>query len=93
MFDKLEKLTVLDWISPLIAAVQDVKEGPNTTLFVPEDCGWSGREVTRHLRRHGIKSWGHMCVNGHFMLTIHKNKVKWATYLLDRERVPYEVGR
>jgi hypothetical protein len=42
MFDKILKIgTTFDWISPTIAAARDIIEGPNTTLYIPEDCGWS----------------------------------------------------
>ena len=41
----LEFGTVFDWISPLVAIMQDIANGPSHTFFIPENCGWSGREV------------------------------------------------
>ena len=73
-----------DWISPVLAMAQDIVNGPSHTFMIPEDCGWSGREISRLLRSRGVKTWGHMMVNGTFMITVPKAQVKWAQYLLDR---------
>ena len=93
MLDKILKFgTVFDWISPLIAGVQDLTNGPSHTFLITEDCGWSVREIANLLRRHGIKTWGHMIVNHQIMITVRKQQAQWAQYLLDREGVPVEYG-
>jgi hypothetical protein len=93
MIDKiLEFGTIFDWISPLIAEVQDVVNGPSHTFFIPEDCNWSGGEVTSLLRKHGVKTWGHMTVNRMRMITVRLAQARWAQYLLERERIPIQYG-
>lgn len=93
MIDRiLEFGTIFDWISPLIAEVQDIVNGPSHTFFIPEDCDWSGREITSLLRSHGVKTWGHMTVNRRRMITVRLAQARWTQYLLDRERIPIEYG-
>ena len=93
MFDKiLEFGTVFDWISPLIAAVQDITNGPSHTFMMHENCGWSGRAIANTLRRHGVKTWGHMIVNHSIMITVRRKQARWAQYLLEREGIPIQYG-
>lgn len=88
----LEVGTIFDWISPVLAGVQDLLNGPSHTFFVPEDCYWSGQEVANLLRNHGIKTWGHMTVNRMRMITVRQAQAPWAQYLLDREGIPIKYG-
>jgi len=93
MIDKiLEFGTIFDWISPVIAEVQDIVNGPSHTFFIPEECNWSGGEVTSLLRQHGVKTWGHMTVNRMRMITVRQPQARWAQYLLEREGIPIEYG-
>lgn len=93
MLDKiLEFGTIFDWISPLIAAVQDVRNGPSHTFMMHENCGWSGRAIANTLRRHGVKTWGHMIVNHSIMITVRRKQARWAQYLLEREGIPIQYG-
>lgn len=93
MLNKILELgTVFDWISPLIAEVQDIANSPSHTFLIPEDCGWSGYEIEQLLRRHGIKTWGLMIVDHMIMITVRLAQARWAQYLLDRERIPVEYG-
>jgi len=93
MLDKILELgTLFDWISPLVAAVQDVTNGPSHTFMMREDCGWSGREIANTLRRHGVKTWGHMIVNHSIMITVRRKQAQWAQYLLEREGIPIQYG-
>ena len=85
MRDKiLEAGTVFDWISPLSAIAQDIIRGPSHTFLIPYDCGWSGRAIAGLLRSYGIRSWGHMVVEGTLMLSVSQNQAHWAHYLLER---------
>ena len=93
MFDKLlEWGTVFDWISPLIAEVQDITNGPAHTFLIPEDCGWSGRAIERLLRDQGIKTWGLMIADNMILITVRVVQARWAQYMLDRERIPIAYG-
>jgi hypothetical protein len=93
MLDKiLEFGTVFDWISPLIAEVQDIVNGPSHTFFIPENCNWSGGEIASLLRSHGVRTWGHMTVNRTRMITVRQAQARWAQYLLEREGIPIQYG-
>jgi len=93
MFDRLLEVgCVFDWISPLLAMVQDIRHGPNNTFYIPEDGGWSGRSIAKLLQKNGVKTWGHMTVNCYIMLTCEKRQAAWASSVLQREGVPVEYG-
>lgn len=93
MLDKLLEFgTIFDWISPLVAEIQDHTNGPAHTFLIPEDCGWSGREVEQLLRSYGVKTWGLMIVERMIMITVRQAQARWAQYLLDRERIPIAYG-
>jgi hypothetical protein len=68
--DLWDILTVTDWISPALALAQDAINGPSHTLMIPIDCGWRGHDIANVLRDQGINTWGHMIVNGNFMITV-----------------------
>jgi hypothetical protein len=84
---------IFDWISPTLAIAGDLVYGPSYTFLIPENCGRSGRSVAGMLRRHGIKTWGHMIVKGHIMISVKQQQARWSQYLLDREGIPYRNGR
>jgi hypothetical protein len=91
MFDRfVEFMTIFDWISPVMAWVQDIFNGPSYTFLVPEDSGWSGREIQGMLKRHGVRVWGLMIVNRTLMLSVRQAQARWAQYLLQRYGVPVE---
>lgn len=93
MLDKLLDFgTVFDWISPLIAEVQDHLNGPVHTFLIPEGCGWSGCAIEDLLRRHGVKTWGLMIVDRMIMITVRLAQARWAQHLLERERIPIAHG-
>jgi hypothetical protein len=82
-WDELVEIgTMFDWISPTLNIAQNVVHGPSHTFLVPQDCGWTGMEVANLLRRRGIKTWGHMIVNGTIMLTVRDTQSEFARYLL-----------
>jgi hypothetical protein len=93
MLDRILAIgSAFNWISPLIAGIKDITNGPSHTFLIYEECGWSVNEIVRLLRRHGIKTWGHMIVNNNIMITVRKAQAQWAQYLLERERIPIEYG-
>jgi hypothetical protein len=85
-------LTVFDWISPLIAIVQNLANHPSHTFLVPANCGWSGSQIEHMLKRHGVHVWGRMTVRRTFMLTVRRKQARWAQYLLQREGIPIQHG-
>lgn len=59
MIDKLLEIgCVFDWISPVLAGIQDIRYGANWTYLVPDNAGFSGRDVARILAGAGVESWG-----------------------------------
>jgi hypothetical protein len=93
MLDKvLEVGACFDWITPLITVVQDLANGPGHTFLIPNDCGWSGRDIEDLLRRRGVRSWGHMVVKHSLMLRVRQKQARWAQYLLERAGIPLEGG-
>ena len=71
-----------DWISPLLAAVQDVAHGGGFTFVIPEGCGQAGRAIARGLNRRGVKTWGLMMINDTFTISVPKEQGKWAERVL-----------
>ena len=51
------KMTVFDWITPLLAAAQDIAEGSSCVMEIV-DGGRTGNQAKRILKRNGVKSWG-----------------------------------
>jgi len=93
MLDRLLTLgTAFDWITPVWAYIQDFLNGPSHTFLVPDDTGWSGREIERLLKRHGVHVWGLMIVDGMIMLTVRQTQARWAQYLLQRAGIPIAYG-
>ena len=89
MLDKMTDIgRSFDWITPMLAQIQNIINGPSHTLLIPEASGWSGREIGRMLRRHGVKYWGMMIVKHTLMLTVRQKQARWADYLLQREGIP-----
>jgi|WetSurMetagenome_2_1015567.scaffolds.fasta_scaffold423439_3 hypothetical protein len=89
MLDTLFKIgTVFDWISPTVAFVQTLINGPSYTFTVPANVGVSGGTVVDFLHRRGIKTWGHMIVNGYILFTVRQSQARWAQYQLERAGVP-----
>jgi hypothetical protein len=85
MLDELLELgTMFDWISPVLSIGQDIANGPSHTFLIPQECGWTGGEIAGLLRERGIKTWGHMIVNGRIMITVKKSQYEFARHLLDR---------
>lgn len=87
----LECGLIFDWISPTLSIAQDLANGPSTTFLIPVDCGRTGRELANLLRRRGIETWGHMIVNGHFMITVRATQAEFAGSLLQSARIPARV--
>lgn len=85
MLDRIFEISAyFDWISPLMACIQDVVNGPAYTFRVPEACGWSGLQIERMLHDHGVRIWGQMIVKHTLLFTVRLAQARWAQYLLQR---------
>jgi len=84
--------SMFDWISPLVATAQDIANGPNHTLMIPQNCGWCGKNIERTLRQRGIKTWGGMIVKHTIMITVKRTDMDAAYSVLERNRIPWGSG-
>lgn len=81
-----------DWISPLLAFLQDFKEGPSAGFRVPVAAGWSGAQIKDLLKEWGIRTWGWMIVNDIILFDVRDAQAEYAQYILERFGVPYQGG-
>ena len=88
--DLLEIGSAFDWISPVGSLIGDTLNGPSHTFLIPYDCGYSGREIARILKRRGVNSWGAMVVKGTLMLSVRQTQARWAQHVLDRAGILVE---
>ena len=72
-----------DWISPVLAGVQNVARD-GEVLLVPQNCGYTGREVEKVLRRSGCETWGLMAINDTFTVSVPKGQANAARDALAR---------
>jgi hypothetical protein len=84
----LEVGASIDLVSPLLALLQNALNGPSHTFLVPDDCGWSGRQIERLLKQHGVKLWGRMIVRRTIIFTVRIAQARWAEQLLRQESIP-----
>jgi hypothetical protein len=93
MLDKmLEVGACFDWITPLVTVAQDLANGPGHTFLIPQECGWSGRDIAGLLRRRGVKSWGLMVVDHSLLVRVTLRQARWAEYILESAGIPLEGG-
>jgi hypothetical protein len=63
--------------------------GRNAWHFcVPRNCGWSGIEMERLLRRHGVKIWDRDFTHDCLTFCVKRRQANWAEYLLRRRGIP-----
>ena len=84
--------SAMDWLTPTVSGLRDLANGSSFTFLVPDDCGWSPRDIRRLLRDYGVRAWGLMVVNRTILLTVRRAQARWAEYLLCRAGVPIEFG-
>lgn len=84
--------SILDWITPLVAFVQDIQQGPSVGFAVPVAAGWPAGEITANLRACGVRSWGMMMVDEMITFRVRKAQARYAQYLMDRAGIPYHGG-
>lgn len=82
----------LDWMSPIGVLVQSVINGPSHGFVIPRACGWSGKQIMRLMREHGITAWGMLITAKSIMFVVKRNQAGWAQYLLQRHGIPIEQG-
>ena len=92
MIDKFVEVGAgFDLISPVLAIIGNVMNGPSYTFLIPHEfCPVSGHDVGRILRKRGVKSWGRMIVSGTLMVSVRLEKARWAQQILEQAGVPIE---
>jgi hypothetical protein len=58
------------------------------TVYVSRESSWSGLEIERLLRRHGVKVWNRGIMGNELYFCIKRRQARWAEYLLLRAGVP-----
>jgi len=58
------------------------------TVRVSRDSSWSGLEIERLLRRHGVKVWNRGIIGDELYFCVKRRQARWAEYLLLRAGVP-----
>jgi len=87
--DLLEGMTVFDWISPTAAIITDIVRGGSETFLIPQDCGLTGKEIERLLRRGGCETWGLMAINRTFTISVPKEQGDRARQILIQNGIPW----
>ena len=52
--------SIFDWITPSVAFLQDLLNGPVSDFGIPANIGWRIRDIRWLLNQYGIKFWGFM---------------------------------
>ena len=91
MLDQLLEIgSAWNWITPGIAFLQDLLNGPGSHFGIPVNAGWDKDDIRELLTRHGVRIWGLMpnlsC--DMLMFAVPKNQARWAYYLLKLRAVP-----
>lgn len=81
-----------DWISPVWAFIQDLRNGPAVGFTVPMEAGASTEQLQALLKERGVKVWGIMMVDDTILFTVRKAQARYVHYLFDRAGIPYQGG-
>ena len=98
MFDQLLRIgSQFDYVSPMVAFVQDLLYGPSITFLIDESsCAWSANRIKELLESHGIKTWGLLFAldaeGDVIMITVKREQALWAQYLMLRAGLPLRNG-
>lgn len=91
MLDTFFKIgSTFDWITPTLAFIQDIRNGPSVQIACPYDQGWSANQIKRMLTGYGIKVWGLMVVGDLITFAVREAQARYALYWLERHGLAYE---
>ena len=86
MPDAIDRLLTIgstpDWISHVVAIVQDFRNGPRHDFFLDLNAGWSVRDIKRLLKHHEIEIWGDMIVDDLIVFSVRQAQARKAQYIL-----------
>jgi hypothetical protein len=93
MFDKFLKVgATFDWISPTLAFIQALRNGPAVGLRVPLAAGWRTDAIKALLTQRGVKVWGMMIVGDDIIFSVRQAQARSAQSLLARAGIPDQGG-
>lgn len=90
-------LALFDWISPLKAFVEDVREGGPLnldawTFFIPVTqsvhSGWSQRDIKKLLAKNDVRTWSHLTFIDEHSFTVSLKDAHFAEQILNAYGVP-----
>lgn len=83
----VEMLAKLDWFERVVALS---KAGIPSHRFEIADrgTGWSGADIEKLLKRHGVKLWDRNFTDGSLSFRVKRVQAGWAEYLLSRNGIP-----
>ncbi len=91
MIDQLLNIgSAFDWITPTIAFIQDLLNGPIGDFGIPANPYWGRKEIKYYLNSYGIPVWGLMYnLSGDLlMFTVPLEDAELTFYLLDEAGIP-----
>ena len=79
-----------NWITPAVAILQDIMNGPTVHFGVAALSDWDKRSIKRLLKRHGINCWGLMYTLNmqDLMFGVHRSQAKRVYAVLKEAEVP-----
>lgn len=90
MFDAFLRMgSRCDLITPTIASIQNIRNGPSVEFVLPADVGWSAAQIEEMLRSRGVRVWGLMVVAEEITFRVRAAQVRYAAYWLQRHGLPY----
>lgn len=91
MFDLLLNIgCALDWITPLVAFIQDFHFGSWSDFGIPANPIWGRKEIKRLLGYHGIRVWGLMYnfTGDVLMFTVTGQQAELTYFILQDAGIP-----
>jgi hypothetical protein len=93
MFDRFVAIgSELDWITPVLTWLTDMRSGGSVGYNIPVDAGWSALAIQMTLHEAGVHIWGLSIVTGIITFRLKRSQTRYAQYLLERNGIPYQGG-
>jgi hypothetical protein len=93
MFEQMIKVSASwDWVTPVIAFVQDWWYRPSTGFNMPYGHSYSAWEIKRFLKSKGIRVWGTLVVGDTITIRVREAQALYTEYWLQKMGIPYQGG-
>lgn len=84
----LEFVAHLDWFERLDELLKWSIGVRSWRVAIVRECGWSGREIERMLKMHGINVWGRNFSRSNLYFRVKTRQARWTYYLLRQHGIP-----